>query len=810
MADSQQNILINFEVNNQDLVKTVELLEQTGQISKQAADAIRSNFDRTATTLTENKGDVDTLNKSLQDLYKVSAKDVQLGIADALAEAGVEAKDFENALKGANKEQQNTQKQALSSKAQLKAMREEMIQLSLAGKQNTERFKELEKASGHLADTIDDVGKTIKRVGSDTHVLDGLINAAQGLAGGFAVAQGAAALFGDENKELQETLLKVNAAMAILQGLQQIQNVLQKESAASLLLMRDATVAETAATEGASLATKAWNAVLALNPIVLVVALVASLAKVVYDYATNASDAAIQTDQLNKAIERTATAADRVIKANENESALKIAQLKRQGAEQTKVADEELKLLERNQAALQDQRDELSRQLNESNFADEESRKKVNDQIIKLDEQLSDGRFQIAIKTNENIAAAQSAADADEKKRREEKKKQDEADLKARIEFLKDQIDKLKTAQLDFSPETDSFRQLQVKINDTELAIKKLTDRTAAYNLAAKETAQANDKLFSTAVQRVDETRKSADELFQESADKAAASIKAGAKRVGEEFKQVDPITNKESAAERRKKIAEETQLIAGYLSQSAELLGSFFEQESQRQIDSIDRQKDKVKELQASGEITAKEAEVRTKRLDQAEKQVQLQAAKRQKAIAIFEAVTNTAAAVTKALASSPPPLNAILAAVVGALGAAQIALIASRPLPKFAKGKRPGMYEGFGIIGEAGAELHVTREGAMVARGPIVTYLKKEDTVFNAAETARILADKPRLTRQHQLYRGRANNPGLGIDYRRFGKEVGAHVHNTAVNITEKGIERIAGKGNDFTRYLTARRGL
>jgi hypothetical protein len=35
---------------------------------------------------------------------------------------------------------------------------------------------------------------------------------------------------------MQKALLKVNAAMAILQGIQQIQNVLQKESAAMLLI----------------------------------------------------------------------------------------------------------------------------------------------------------------------------------------------------------------------------------------------------------------------------------------------------------------------------------------------------------------------------------------------------------------------------------------------------------------------------------------------------------------------------------------------------------------------------------------------
>src|SRR4029079_19681814 len=50
-----------------------------------------------------------------------------------------------------------------------------------------------------------------------------------------------------ESKDLQQTLLRVNAAMAVLQGLQQIQNVLQKESAASILANTIATKAQSAA-----------------------------------------------------------------------------------------------------------------------------------------------------------------------------------------------------------------------------------------------------------------------------------------------------------------------------------------------------------------------------------------------------------------------------------------------------------------------------------------------------------------------------------------------------------------------------------
>ncbi len=65
-------------------------------------------------------------------------------------------------------------------------------------------------------------------------------------------------------------------------------------------------------------------------------------------------------------------------------------------------------------------------------------------------------------------------------------------------------------------------------------------------------------------------------------------------------------------------------------------------------------------------------------------------------KAIAITEAIINTALAATKAMTSAPPPLNFILAAATTAAGMAQVATIKSQ---KFAKG---GVVEGNSYYGD------------------------------------------------------------------------------------------------------------
>jgi hypothetical protein len=58
------------------------------------------------------------------------------------------------------------------------------------------------------------------------------------------------------------------------------------------------------------------------------------------------------------------------------------------------------------------------------------------------------------------------------------------------------------------------------------------------------------------------------------------------------------------------------------------------------------------------------------------------------QKALSVTEAIINTAKGVTNALGSAPPPVNFVLAALTGALGAAQVATIASAQPPSAAAG--------------------------------------------------------------------------------------------------------------------------
>jgi hypothetical protein len=113
----------------------------------------------------------------------------------------------------------------------------------------------------------------------------------------------------------------------------------------------------------------------------------------------------------------------------------------------------------------------------------------------------------------------------------------------------------------------------------------------------------------------------------------------------------------------------------------------------------------------------------------DQAKERVQdaKDAARKQfeltKALQIAQITINTAAAVAQALASSPPPFNAVAAIAAGAAGAVQLATVQATQ-PKFHKG---------GLIGQPDESMAVVRAGEAVLN-PMGRSLLGDDTIRQA----------------------------------------------------------------------------
>ena len=118
-------------------------------------------------------------------------------------------------------------------------------------------FLKIAKAAGDIEDKIKATNEQVAAFASPANerALNGILDISTGIAGGFAAVQGAAALFGSENEDLQKAILKTQAAMSLLNGVMAIQNVLKKESAANTLLLSASEKAAAVTTRLLALAT---------------------------------------------------------------------------------------------------------------------------------------------------------------------------------------------------------------------------------------------------------------------------------------------------------------------------------------------------------------------------------------------------------------------------------------------------------------------------------------------------------------------------------------------------------------------------
>ena len=158
--------------------------------------------------------------------------------------------------------------------------------------------------------------------------------------------------------------------------------------------------------------------------------------------------------------------------------------------------------------------------------------------------------------------------------------------------------------------------------------------------------------------------------------------------------------------------------MVSGmYESQIEEL-----EKEQEANDEAQEKEMDRIKQLAEFGAISEEEAEARkraaedktaakTAEVEKKKAELMTKQAKFEKAMNISQTIMATALAVTKSLP------NIVLAALVGAMGAVQLATIIAQPIPKYAKGTKDHK-GGLAIVGDGGK-----REGVITDKGLWVT---------------------------------------------------------------------------------------
>lgn len=194
------------------------------------------------------------------------------------------------------------------------------------GKAMQQSIEQMTDRAGQMRDAMDDVNLSIKNVASDTATFDQIAGAANVATSGFQVLQGATKVLGIEMGDNVEIIAKLQAAMAVTNGLSQIQAALQKQSAfmqgvnaAKTALATVAQQAYAVATGEATAAQVAFNVAANANPyglilgaVGLLVGAVTAFAAVTRESTDEVKDAKKEMDTLTASVNEAAEAYERL------------------------------------------------------------------------------------------------------------------------------------------------------------------------------------------------------------------------------------------------------------------------------------------------------------------------------------------------------------------------------------------------------------------------------------------------------------------------------------------------------------------
>lgn len=246
-----RELLTNIPTINLDIItnagsalETIDIafeeIDHVFDENKYAIKELEKEYERLAieTQKAFKKGDNKTVNelrqqaKAVKEVIKVREQ-----VNKEVAQTADQLAKEEQKLKAEAAEAEKSAQKHVSLRQRLREVKEQLIEMEIAGQRGTDAYKALQQEAGRLADAWADAQAQATILAHDQRGMQGIISGLQGVAGAASVAQGAIGLFGGENERLQQIMLKVQSLMAITMGLQQIQQTLNKDSAFSLVTL---------------------------------------------------------------------------------------------------------------------------------------------------------------------------------------------------------------------------------------------------------------------------------------------------------------------------------------------------------------------------------------------------------------------------------------------------------------------------------------------------------------------------------------------------------------------------------------------
>ena len=356
-------------------------------------------------------------------------KVIEIDVEQVKAMGGLDA--LQDSLKA-------TEEKSVSLKAELRKLKEQLAQLP----EGSAEYDKIAKKAGEVSDKLGDINTRIKNLGSDTKNIDAVVEGAQALSGAFTIATSASALLGSENKELQETMLKVESAIGLTVGIQSVANALQKETALSIGLNTIATkiqigaqLAYTAVVGGTTGALKALRVALASTGVGVIVILLGTLIAKLTESADAVEENTEKLDDYKKSLDSSTESINSFNDALERQSKADVLRAKIAGKSEKEILDIKVKSLEFQKRNI-DEQIKKDQELIESQKLGYEKTIALIDRQDKLRKESSDLRFEIESQGLEyELELADKRREAQEKASEEAKKRAKErADELIRIE----------------------------------------------------------------------------------------------------------------------------------------------------------------------------------------------------------------------------------------------------------------------------------------------------------------------------------------------------------------------------------------
>lgn len=298
------------------IIEQAKSAKQELEAEKEALKVLESQVTRTYDTFDITKDNIrvqkeviaelETQVKSLDaEIEKLAPGKAQAEMKKQAAEVKAELAAETEALKVLESQVQTTEKAHVSFRTRIRELKETIIEMEAAGKRNTAEYEVARNELATLTDAMADATAQANILAHDQKGMQGIISGLTGITGAFSAAQGAIGLFAGENENLQKIMLKVQSLMAITIGLQQVEQMLNKDSPFILVTVAKAKTMLATATSGLAAAlgvsTVAAQALLATLTLGLSAAITAIIV-LVSKYVSKSKEAQKATEEFNKAV----------------------------------------------------------------------------------------------------------------------------------------------------------------------------------------------------------------------------------------------------------------------------------------------------------------------------------------------------------------------------------------------------------------------------------------------------------------------------------------------------------------------------